>query len=116
MELKASRVVLGLSAFVTFLNFLPLTKSSKKCELNDLLRLSEIFRDLNIEPEDCLKPLHVKFPALDSYISPGSDLELQRVKHEPVILNLHDFLRDNEVLSIVMVDPDAPSRDYPKHR
>eukprot|EP00093_Oithona_nana_P002006 02006.XXX_4731_5152_1 [CDS] Oithona nana genome sequencing. len=31
-------------------------------------------------------------------------------------MNLHEFLSEDETLTVAMVDPDAPSRKYPKYR
>ena len=117
VEKKMSRVILCLSAFVTFLNFLPFTiSSSKKCELNKLLNQNEILKDLELTlPKQCLKTLQVQFPSGLEFL-PGSKLDLSRIRHQPMILNLHDLVGEDETLTIVMVDPDAPSRKNPKYR
>ena len=118
VEKKMSRVILCLSAFVTFLNFLPFTiSSSKNCDLNKLLIQNEILEDLKIKlPDKCLKTLQVQFPSGESPFASGSDLDLASIRHQPMIMNLHELLANDETLTVVMVDPDAPSRKYPKYR
>ena len=117
-EKKMSHVILCLCAFVTFLNFLPFTiSSSKNCDLNKLLIKNEILEDLKIKlPDECLKTLQVQFPSGNSPFVPGSELDLASIRHQPMIMNLHELLAEGETLTVLMVDPDAPSRKYPKYR
>lgn len=110
--------------FLTSFVYLSLARSiaGAICEINQVLQENSIFQDLQLPNDDegCLSLLNVTFGNL-TLDRPGKTVALVDVQDKPQLdFLLGDQQRQQMIkdysMTLVMLDPDAPSRNNPIYR